>query len=68
MPALVATAHKIARTVYHMLKHHVAYHDIGAAAYDRTQQEREMIYLKKKAAKLGFTLTPHAPIPIAGSV
>jgi transposase len=68
MPALVATAHKIARTVYHMLKYHVAYHDIGAAAYDRTQQERELAYLKKKAAKLGYTLTPHQSIPIAAHV
>jgi transposase len=68
MPALVATAHKIARTVYYMLRHHVAYHDIGAAQYDRTQQERELLYLKKKAARLGFTLTPHEPVPIAGLV
>jgi transposase len=29
--ALVATAHKIARTVYHLLKDRVPYHDIGAA-------------------------------------
>jgi len=68
MPALVATAHKIARTVYHMLKHHAPYYDIGATQYDRTQQERELLDLKKKAAKLGFTLTPHEPLPIAGHV
>jgi hypothetical protein len=30
--ALVATAHKIARTVYHMLQDRVPYHDMGAAA------------------------------------
>jgi transposase len=29
--ALVATAHKMARTVYHMLQARVPYHDIGAA-------------------------------------
>ena len=29
--ALVATAHKIARTVYHMRKDQAPYHDIGAA-------------------------------------
>lgn len=66
MSALVATAHKIARTVYHMLKHHVPYYDIGAAQYTRTQQERELLSLKKKAAKLGFTLTPHESLPLAG--
>jgi hypothetical protein len=56
--ALVATAHKIARTVYHMLKHRVPYHDIGAAEYAQRFREREMRYLQKKAAKLGYTLSP----------
>lgn len=56
--ALVATAHKIARTVYHMLKHRVPYHDIGAAAYNQRFREREMQYLQKKAAKLGYQLLP----------
>ena len=56
--ALVATAHKIARTVYHMLKHRVPDHDIGAAAYNQRFREREMQYLQKKAAKLGYQLLP----------
>jgi transposase len=64
MQALVATAHKIARTVYYMLKPRVQYHDIGAVAYEAKQQDRELAYLKKKAAKLGFTLTPHETAPI----
>lgn len=63
----MATAHKIARTVYYMLKHQVQYHDIGAAAYEQKQQERELAYLKKKAAKLGFTLTPHEPVPVSAA-
>ena len=56
--ALVATAHKIARTFYHMLKHRVQYHDIGAAEYHQQFREREMRYLQKKAVKLGYTLSP----------
>ena len=56
--ALVATAHKIARTVYHMLKDRVPYHDIGAAEYNKRFRERELKYLQKKAAKLGYTLSP----------
>jgi transposase len=56
--ALVATAHKIARTVYHMLKDRVHYHDIGAAEYNKRFREREMQYLQKKAAKLGYKLSP----------
>jgi len=54
MQALVATAHKIARTVYYMLKNRVQYVDIGAEAYELKQREREIVYLKKKAAKLGL--------------
>jgi transposase len=54
--AQVATAHKIARGVYHMLKYHVEYQDIGAELFDRKQREREIGALRKKAAKLGFTL------------
>ena len=53
-----ATAHKIARTVYHLLKNRVQYHDIGAAEYNQRFREREMPYLQKKVAKLGDTLTP----------
>lgn len=60
MQALVATAHKIARTVYYMLKNKVAYHDIGATAYDLQQTDREIIYLRRKAARLGFSLTQTA--------
>ena len=56
--AFVATAHKIARTVYHMLKDRVQYHDIGAAEYNKHYREREIQYLQKKAAKLGYTLSP----------
>jgi hypothetical protein len=55
--ALVATAHKIARTVYHMLKDHVSYHDIGAAEYNKRFRERELQYLQKQAAQLGYTLS-----------
>ena len=56
--ALVATAHKIARTVYHMLKNRVQYHDIGETEYNHQFREREMRYLQKNAAQLGYTLSP----------
>ena len=60
MQALVATAHKIACTFYYLLKNKIAYHDIGAEAYDQQQKERDLAYLKRKAAKLGYTLTSQA--------
>ena len=56
--ALVATAHKIARTVYHMLTNRVQYHDIGATAYTQRFRARAMRSLQKKAAQLGYTLSP----------
>ena len=55
--ATVATAHKIARVVYHMLKHREAYEPLSAKDYDQQWQDREFTALKKKAAKLGFSLT-----------
>jgi hypothetical protein len=54
--AQVATAHKIARTVYHLLKYRVPYEDMGADAFARKQQERDVQALRKRAATLGLTL------------
>jgi hypothetical protein len=55
--ALVATAHKMARIVYPMHKEQVPYSDIGAAEYNKRFRERDLHYLQKKAAKLGYTLS-----------
>lgn len=60
LQALVATAHKIARAVYFMLKERAAYQDIGAEGYEQKRAERELADLQRKAAKLGFALTPQA--------
>jgi transposase len=55
--AIIATAHKLARIFYFMLKHRTPFHDIGADQYNQRQREREIARLQKRAAKLGFTLT-----------
>jgi hypothetical protein len=55
--ALVATAHKMARTGYHLLTDRVPYHDIGATESTKRFRERALQYLQKKAAKLGYTLS-----------
>ena len=55
--AQVATAHRIARTVYFLLKHKVPYQDLGADTYEAQRQQRELASLKRRAAKLGFVLT-----------
>lgn len=56
--ALVATAHKIARTVYFMLNYKAPFQDIGVEGYESQQRTRELTYLQRKAAKLGFDLAP----------
>ena len=55
--ANLATAHKIARMVYHLLKYGEAYEAESAAAYEQQRQERELRVLTRRAAKLGYTLT-----------
>ncbi len=60
MQAQVATAHKIARTVYHLLKYKTPYQDIGAKAYDQQATDRELAHLRKKAAQFGYALTATA--------
>ena len=63
--AMVATAHKIARTVYYLLKYHVPFEDIGDDGYELKQRERELAYLRKKAAQLGLTLNEPTIQPTA---
>jgi transposase len=60
--AQVATAHKIARTVYHLLKQHEQYVERGASAYEAKQREREVVALRKKAARLGYQLVQPEPL------
>jgi len=65
--ATVATAHKIARVVYHMLKHKVEYHTASAAEYEQRFREREIKYLERKAARFGFSLAPSTAPALAVS-
>jgi transposase len=54
--AIVATAYKIARIYYHMLKERRPYQAQSAEVYDQQTQEWELRKLQKKAAKLGMKL------------
>jgi transposase len=56
--AVVATAHKIARVIYHMLTRREAFHPESIQAFDQRRRQREVRYLQKKAKALGFTLQP----------
>src|SRR5712691_11236618 len=56
--AVVATAHKLARLVYRLLKHGEAYVTHGMAAYEQTYRERVVQSLARKAKALGYKLLP----------
>ena len=53
----------IARTVYFMLKNKVQYVHISAKSFDQRYREQQIRYLHRRAAKLGFRLTPLAASP-----
>ncbi len=55
--AIVATAHKIARTVYQLLKTGEAYREESGEEYERKREERERKHLERRARKLGYSLT-----------
>ena len=55
--ATVATAHKIARVVYHLLKYGEEYEEESTEEFEQKQQERELKMVTRRAAKLGYALT-----------
>ncbi len=57
--AITATAHKLARTFYSMLKNGTEYVDRGKEYYEKQYRNRVTKNLKKKAASLGFLLIPN---------
>lgn len=59
--AITATAHKLARLVYSLLKHGQAYVAQGMEEYERQYQERQLRHLSRKARELGYALAPLEP-------
>jgi hypothetical protein len=56
--AIVATAHKIARTFYFMLIHRQPFQSIDIEEYHRRQREKDIHRLTRNAARLGFRIEP----------
>ena len=52
--AITATAHKIARIVYFMLKNQTPFEPHSQQDYDAAQRERAIADLKRRARRLGF--------------
>jgi len=61
LKANVATAHKLARIVYFMLKKREAYQDPGPDYYEEQYRQRAIKNLKRKARKLGLAVLDPAP-------
>jgi transposase len=56
--AITATAHKLVRIVYFMLKNREPYHDPGSDYYEAQHRDRAIRNLRRKASKLGYILEP----------
>jgi len=54
--AITATAHKMARLIYTMLKKGTAYVDLGQDYYETRYRSRVLQNLKRKAQEMGFEL------------
>src|SRR5499427_5385156 len=54
--AITATAHKLARLVYSMLRYGTAYVDAGQQAYEHKYRDRVLTNLQRKARVLGYQL------------
>ncbi|NOQ77193.1 MAG: hypothetical protein GQ475_05300 [Methylococcaceae bacterium] len=56
--AITATAHKLARTFYSMLKNGTEYVDKGQDYYEKQYHDHIVNNLKKRADSMGFELIP----------
>ncbi len=63
--AITATAHKLARLIYSMLRYGTAYVDAGQEYYEQQYKERVVRNMTQRAKALGFELVP---IPVEGEV
>ena len=56
--AITATAHKLARIIYSMLRYGREYVDAGAEHYERQHHQRALRATTRRAALLGYQLVP----------
>ena len=54
--AITATAHKLARIIYHMLRSGTEYKDVGQDYYEQRYKNRVIANLKRRAKQLGYEL------------
>jgi len=56
--AITALAHKLSKLIYIMLKYGHEYVEKGVEFYEKMYQKRREANLIKKAAEMGYELTP----------
>ena len=61
--AITATAHKLARLIYSMLRNGTEYVDVGQDYSERAYKERVVRNLTRRAKELGFVLVPELAEP-----
>ena len=66
--AITATAHKLARLVYTMLKHGTAYVQQGMDEYEQQYRDRTVKNLTRRAQTFGYTLVKTAEVPAQGAL
>jgi transposase len=64
--AIVARAHKIARTIYHLLKYGEAFVEERAEEYEQKRRQQELQRLARRAEKLGYNSDPAHPTAYCG--
>jgi transposase len=65
--AITATAHKLARIIYRMLKYGKAYVDVGMEYYEQRYRERQLAGLRRRASEMGFTLLPTTELQVVAT-
>ncbi len=58
--AITATAHKLARIIYSMLRYGQQYVDAGAEYYESQHRQRALRNARRRAAQLGYELVPRS--------
>ncbi len=56
--SLTATAHKLARIIYHLLRTREPYNETVFAKQEQAAFRQTQVRLRKQAAKLGFQVVP----------
>jgi transposase len=61
--AITATAHKLARILYHLITTRQPYRETAFAEIEENERSRNLLQIQRKAARFGFMLAPIERVP-----